>query len=251
VLVPPVPERLWVEVDDGLDGGRNGDDSISLSPHSLGGGDAGAETIGRRGRCPATAEENLEDGEKSRGCGAARLRRVEMDGLEVGRAVVLAFVELEVDGVVKRDRGEGGAGVFFCDDVVWVWVLKESDEFLPVLRVLCIRSLSSSEDGTLAVVTDAVVWECHVSWRRRGRDDCCVEGRERAVDFTEPVDALLGGNAGEDGDGVNPALEPEGEDENRGDMITLRCLVLVAVLGRRFGLRSVARSASSASRFIV
>jgi hypothetical protein len=45
-----------------------------------------------------------------------------MDGLKAGRTVMLAFVELSVDGAVKRDRGEGGAGVCFGDDVIWVWV---------------------------------------------------------------------------------------------------------------------------------
>ena len=78
--------------------------------------------------------------------GEARLRQVDMDGLKAGRAVALTFVELEVDGVVKKDRGEGGAGIFFCDNIVWVWVLKGSDKFLPVLRVLRVRSLSFSED---------------------------------------------------------------------------------------------------------
>jgi hypothetical protein len=81
-----------------------------------------------------------------------------------------------------------------------------------------------------------------------GRDDCCVGSRERAVDLMEPVnDGLLWGNAGDDGDGVNPALEPESEVEKGGEIKTLRCLAL----GRRFGLRSIARSGSSASRFIV
>jgi hypothetical protein len=42
---------------------------------------------------------------------------------------MLAFIELAGDGTVKRDTGEGGAGVCFCHDVVWVWVLKELDEF--------------------------------------------------------------------------------------------------------------------------
>ena len=71
------------------------------------------------------------------------------------------------------------------------------------------------------------------------------------MDFTEPVDdALFGGNAGDD-EGVKPALEPEDEVEKRGEMITLRCLALAAVLGRRFGLISVARSGSSVSRFLV
>jgi hypothetical protein len=55
-------------------------------------------------------------------------------------------------------------------------------------------------------VTDAAVWKFHVNWRRRGRDYCCMRSRERAADFTEPVDdALLGGNVGDDGNGVNPA----------------------------------------------
>ena len=46
------------------------------------------------------------------------LRREDIDGIETGRAVVLAFVELELDGAVKRGRGEGGAGVCLCEDAV-------------------------------------------------------------------------------------------------------------------------------------
>lgn len=41
-----------------------------------------------------------------------------MDGVELGRAVALAFLEFEVDEAVKRDRGEGGAGVCLCEGVV-------------------------------------------------------------------------------------------------------------------------------------
>ena len=46
--MPPVPWRLWVEADDGLEGGRRAG-SFSNSPHSVGGGgDEGAEAICRR-----------------------------------------------------------------------------------------------------------------------------------------------------------------------------------------------------------
>ena len=53
------------------------------------------------------------------------LRREDIDGVETGRAVVLVFVELELDGAVNRDRGECGAVVCLCEDaVVCVWVLE-------------------------------------------------------------------------------------------------------------------------------
>jgi hypothetical protein len=120
VAVPPVPGRLRVEVDDGLDEGRSGDGSFSISPHSVGGGGEGAETICWRGGRFGTAAVPVADGNrvKTRGCGAATLRRAEIDGAEDERAVVLAFVELELDGAVKRDNGEGGAGVCLCEGVV-------------------------------------------------------------------------------------------------------------------------------------
>jgi hypothetical protein len=151
---------------------------------------------------------------KTRGCGAATLRRAEIDGAEDERAVVLAFVELELDGAVKRDNGEGGAGVCLCEGVViGVWVLKDSEEFLAVLMLVVVLSLSSSgdpKDATLAVVKDAREGECHAGGRRRGRDDCCLGSCKREMDLGEPVDdTLAGGNIGDEG--VNPALEPEGD----------------------------------------
>ena len=72
VPVPPVSCRLWVEVDDGLEGGR-ADGCFSSSPHSVGGGDEGAEAICRRvGRfgtraVPFTDVSLEEGGLKTRG----------------------------------------------------------------------------------------------------------------------------------------------------------------------------------------
>jgi hypothetical protein len=118
VAVPPVLGRLRVDVDDGLDGGRNGDCSFSISPHSVGGEDEGAKTICWRGLRFGTAAVPVADGNrvKTHGCGAVTLRRAEIDGTEDGRSVVL--VELELDGAVKRDNGEGGTGVCLCEGVV-------------------------------------------------------------------------------------------------------------------------------------
>lgn len=92
----------------------------------MGGGDEGVDAICRRGGrvgIPPAPELDgcLERGVKTRGCGAATLRLEEMDGVEADRANVLAFMELEVDGALKSDRGEGGAGVCLCEaDVVCV-----------------------------------------------------------------------------------------------------------------------------------
>jgi len=120
------------------------------------------------------------------------LRREDIDGVETGRAIVLAFVELELDGAVKRDRGEGGAGVCLCDDaVVCVWVLEESVEVIAVLIPVLVPSLSSSGEPdaiALAVVAEAPAGECHVGGRRRGSDDCCFGGIARAADLREPDD---------------------------------------------------------------
>jgi hypothetical protein len=67
-----------------------------------------AEFIGWRGsrrpRIVGVAEENVEDGENTRGYGEVGLRQVEMGRFKVGKAVMMAFIELAV-GVVKRDRG--------------------------------------------------------------------------------------------------------------------------------------------------
>jgi hypothetical protein len=124
-------------------------------------------------------------------------RREDIDGVAAGRAVKLAFLELEVDGAVKRDNGEGGAGVGLLEVVVWVWVLKESNDTAGLTSVPA-PSLSSFGDPnatTLAVVTDATAGECHVGGRRRGRDDCCFGGSERTTDLKEPGDdPLPGGN---------------------------------------------------------
>lgn len=70
----------------------------------------------------------------------------------------------------------------------------------------------------VVVVTKGVaVGGCHVGGRRRGSDDCCLGSRERAIDLTEPDnDALPGGNIGDEGDPVNPALELDGEGVNCG-----------------------------------
>ena len=98
------------------------------------------------------------------------LRREDIDGIETGRAVVLAFVELELDEAVKRDRGEGGAGVCLCEDaVVCVWVLDESVQVIAGLIPILVPSLSSSGELdaiALTVVADAPAGECHVSGRR-------------------------------------------------------------------------------------
>jgi hypothetical protein len=135
---------------------------------------------------------------------------VEIDGAEDGRAVVLAFVELELDGAVKRENGEGGAGVCFCEGIViGVWILEVSEEFLMVLMLVVVLSHSSSGDATLAVETDPREGECHAGGRRRGRENCCLESCERERDLGEP--ALAGGNIGDKCDSVNPALEPEGD----------------------------------------
>lgn len=48
VPVPPVPGHLLVEVDDSCDGGRRGDGSFSISPHSVGGWGEGAGVGCRR-----------------------------------------------------------------------------------------------------------------------------------------------------------------------------------------------------------
>jgi hypothetical protein len=102
-------------------------------------------------------------------------------GRKDGRAVALAFVELELAGAVKKDKGEGGAGVCLCEGAIWVWVLRDSDEAIAGLMLVLVPSLSSSGDPettTLPVVTDAPVGECHGCRQRRGRDDCCFEGSE-------------------------------------------------------------------------
>lgn len=125
------------------------------------------------------------------------LRREDIDGVVAGRAVELAFLELELDGAVKRDNGEGGAGVCLLEAVVWFWVLKESEDTAGLIPVP-VPSLSSFGDPnatTLAVVTDVTAGECHVGGRRRGRDDCCFGGSERTTDLREPGDdPLPGGN---------------------------------------------------------
>ena len=143
----------------------------------MGGGDEGVDVICRRGgrvETPVAPEDGcLEKGEKTLGCGAATLRRAEMDGVEVERANMLAFIELEVEGAPKSDRGEGGAGVCPCEvDVVCVWAPRESEESLAVLNPLFDLSPSSSREAALPDFTDAETDECHVGERRRGRDDC-------------------------------------------------------------------------------
>jgi hypothetical protein len=98
VPVPAVPERLWVETEDGLDGSWIEVRSFSTSPHSVGGGEEGPEIIcWRGGRFGVTivAVESLEvEGVKTRGCGAATPRRGEMDGIEAGGSVLLVLVEV-------------------------------------------------------------------------------------------------------------------------------------------------------------
>ena len=118
VAVPPILGCLWVDVDDDLDGGRSGDCSFSISPHSVGGGDEGAKTICWRGLQFGKAAVPVADGNrvKTCGCGAVTLCQVEIDGTEDGRSIVL--VELELDGAVQRDDGEGRAGVCLCEGMV-------------------------------------------------------------------------------------------------------------------------------------
>jgi hypothetical protein len=41
-----------------------------------------------------------------------------MDGIEAGRLVLLALVELDVDVIAEIDKGEGGAGVCIYECVV-------------------------------------------------------------------------------------------------------------------------------------
>ena len=115
------------------------------------------------------------------------LRREDIEGVETGRAVVLAFVELEQDGAVKRDRGEGGAGVCLCEDaVVCVWVLEESVEVIAGLIAVLVPSLSSS--GEL----DAIALQSSRTPRRENAtsadEDCCCGGSVRAAGLREPDD---------------------------------------------------------------
>lgn len=92
---------------------------------------------------------------------------------------------------------------------------------LVLVLVLSLSSSSGLVKVTLAVVAEAAVEEYHVGGRSRGRDDCCLGGRDRAADLGELLEETLpGGNIRDEGDGVNPALEPEGEDgkcEKTGD----------------------------------
>jgi hypothetical protein len=134
-----------------------------------------------------------------------------------------------------------------------------------VLVLVLILLPSSSRDAVLPIFMDAAAGECHVGGRRRGRDDCRFGRCEQTMDLKEPDDdALSGGKIGDDGDSVNPALEPDEEAgkcgvagnrsitgglRSRGGRDTIvRRLTFVLALGRLFGLRSAARSGSSASK---
>jgi hypothetical protein len=82
--------------------------------------------------------------------------------------------------------------------------------------LVVVLSLSSSGDATLAVVTDAREGECRAGGWRRGRDDCCLGSCEREMDLGElGDDALAGRDIGDEDDGVNPVLEPEGDEIRR------------------------------------